>query len=123
MDFEELVEHLYFDVEYGRSVFDEKVAEVLMSKINYDTYYIIRDCVILCEKEGNEFYENLILECSDLVDDLENFKGDEDHFYYLLDNLRNKVEEIMNLLSSNHDDFSVELSNTLWNIHSLCDFY
>lgn len=120
---EELVEHLYFDVEYGRSVFDEKVAKMIMSSINYKAYYLLRDCENLCEEVGNEFYKNLILECFELVDDLENFNGVDDHFYELLDNLRNKIDEIMKLLSSNDDDFSNELSDKLYDIYSLCDFY
>lgn len=121
-DLEELVEHLYFDVEYGRSVFDEKVAEMIMNKINYKAYYLLRDCEDLCEEEDSEVYKNLV-ECFELVDDLTYFNGDEQNFYNLLDNLRNKIEEIMKLLSSNDDDFSNELSDKLYDIYSLCDFY
>lgn len=122
-DLEELVEHLYFDVEYGRSVFDEKVAKMIMSRINHDAYYILRDCENLCEEEDSEVYKNLVLECSELVDDLEYFNGSDEHFYELLDNLRNKLNEIMKLLSPNHDDFSNELSDKLYDIYLLCDFY
>lgn len=126
-DLKELIEYLYIE-EYEDGflfyrTFDDKVAEMIMNKINYKAYYLLRDCENLCE-EDNEFYKNLILECFELVDDLENFNGIDDHFYELLDNLRNKIEEIMKLLSSNDDDdFRNELSDKLYDIYSLCDFY
>lgn len=122
----ELVEYLYIE-EYEDGflfyrTFDDKVAEMIMNKINYKAYYLLRDCEDLCEEEDNEVYKKVI-ECFELVDDLTYFNGGEQNFYNLLDNLRNKIEEIMKLLSSNDDDFSNELSDKLYDIYSLCDFY
>lgn len=126
-DLEELVEYLYIE-EYEDGflfcrTFNNKAAEQIMVQINYKAYYLLRDCENLCEEVGNEFYKNLILECFELVDDLENFNGGEQNFYNLLDNLDNKIKKILDLLSTNNDEFSNQLSDKLYEICKLYDFY
>lgn len=126
-DLKELVEYLYIE-EYEDGylfcrTFNDKVAEMIMSKINYKAYCLLRDCENLCEEEDNEFYKNLVLECFELVDDLEHFNGGEQNFYNLLDNLDNKIKKILDLLSANNDEFSNQLSDKLYEICELYDFY
>ena len=126
-DLDELVEYLYIE-EYEDGflfcrTFDDKVAEMIMNKINYKAYYLLRDCENLCEEEDNEFYKNLVLECFELVDDLTYFNGGEQNFYNLLDNLDNKIKKILDLLSTNNDEFSNQLSDKLYEICELYDFY
>ena len=124
-DLKELVEYLYIE-EYEDGylfyrTFDDKVAEMIMIKIYDKAYDLLAECEDLCE-EDNEFYKSLVLDCYPAIEDLPNFSS-EQNFFYLLDNLRNKLNEIMELLSPNHDDFSNELSDKLYDIYLLCDFY
>lgn len=124
-DLEELVEYLYIE-EYEDGflfcrTFNDKVAEMIMIKIYDKAYDLLAECEDLCE-EDNEFYKSLVLDCYPAIEDLPNFSS-EQNFFDLLDNLRNKLNEIMELLSPNHDDFSNDLSDKLYDIYLLCDFY
>lgn len=128
-DLKELVEYLYIE-EYEDGflfcrTFDDKVAEMIMNKINYKAYYLLRDCEDLCEdlcEEDNEFYKSLVLDCYPAIEDLPNFSS-EQNFFDLLDNLDNKIKKILDLLSANNDEFSYQLSNKLYEICKLYDFY
>lgn len=124
-DLKELVEYLYIE-EYEDGflfcrTFNDKVAEMIMIKIYDKAYDLLAECEDLCE-EDNEFYKSLVLDCYPAIEDLPNFSS-EQNFFDLLDNLRNKLNEIMELLSPNHDDFSNDLSDKLYDIYLLCDFY
>lgn len=125
-ELKELVEYLYIE-EYEDgflfcSTFNDKVAEMIMVKIYDEAYDLLRDCEDLCEEEDNEFYKNLVLDCYPAIEDLPNFSC-EQNFYDLLDNLDNKIKKIFNLLSTNKDEFSNQLSYKLYKICELYDFY
>lgn len=112
MGLEELFENVQVYDEYNHIEFNPEPAREIIDKI-YDEYEdILRDCVDLSEDSE---YKNLMLECYDLVDDMKYFCGDEDHFLELLENLANKVDEIMKLLSPKDDDLSKELLDLLDN--------
>lgn len=124
-DLKELVEYLYIE-EYEDGflfcrTFDDKVAEMIMSKIYDKAYDLLEECEDLCE-EDNEFYKSLVLDCYPAIEDLPNFCS-EQNFFDLLDNLDNKIKKILNLLSANNDEFSCQLSDKLYEICELYDFY
>lgn len=124
-DLKELVEYLYIE-EYEDGflfcrTFDDKVAEMIMIKIYDKAYDLLAECEDLCE-EDNEFYKSLVLDCYPAIEDLPNFSS-EQNFFDLLDNLDNKIKKILNLLSDTNDEFSWQLSNKLYEICELYDFY
>lgn len=120
MDLKELFEYVQVYDEYNHIEYNPEPARIIIDKI-YDEYEdILSDCVNLSEDSE---YQNLMLECYDLVDDMKYFEGDEDHFYELLENLANKVEEIMKLLSPKDDDLSKELLDLLDNATSFWLYY
>lgn len=124
-DLEELVEYLYIE-EYEDGflfcrTFDDKVAEMIMIKIYDKAYDLLAECEDLCE-EDNEFYKSLVLDCYPAIEDLPNFSS-EQNFFDLLDNLDNKIKKILDLLSTNNDEFSNQLSDKLYEICELYDFY
>lgn len=107
---EELFEYVQVYDEYNHIEYNPDPARMIIDNI-YDEYEeILSDCVDLSEDSE---YKNLMLECYDLVDDMKYFGGDEDHFFGLLENLSNKLDEIMKLLSSKDDSLSKELLNML----------
>ena len=110
VNIEELFEYVQTYDEYNHIEYNPEPARLIIDEI-YDEYEdILKDCVDLSEDSE---YKNLMLECYDLVDDMKYFEGCEDHFFELLENLSNKLEEIMKLLSSKDDDLSKELLNML----------
>ena len=124
-DLKELVEYLYIE-EYEDGflfcrTFDDKVAEMIMIKIYDKAYDLLAECEDLCE-EYNEFYKSLVLDCYPAIEDLPNFSS-EQNFFDLLDNLDNKIKKILDLLSTNNDEFSNQLSDKLYEICELYDFY
>jgi hypothetical protein len=124
-DLKELVEYLYIE-EYEDGflfcrTFNDKVAEMIMIKIYDKAYDLLAECEDLCE-EDNEFYKSLVLDCYPAIEDLPNFCS-EQNFFDLLDNLDNKIKKIFEILSTNNDDFSNELSDKLYEICELYDFY
>ena len=125
-DLKELVEYLYIE-EYEDGylfyrTFDDKVAEMIMIKIYDKAYDLLAECEDLCEEEDNEFYKSLVLDCYPAIEDLPSFSS-EQNFFDLLDNLDNKIKKILDLLSTNNDEFSNQLSNKLYEICELYDFY
>lgn len=112
MRLEELFEYVQVDDEYNHIEYNPEPARIIIDKIYEEYEGILSDCVNLSEDSD---YENLMLECYDLVDDMKYFGGNEEHFFELLENLENKVEEIMGLLSLKDDDLSKELLDLLDN--------
>lgn len=107
---EELFEYVQVYDEYNHIEYNPEPARLIIDNI-YDEYEdILKDCVDLSEDSE---YENLMLQCYSLVDDMRYFEGNEDHFFDLLENLSNKLDEIMKLLSSKDDDLSKELLDML----------
>ena len=110
MSLEELFEYVQVYDEYNHIDYNPEPARMIIDNI-YDEYEgILSDCVDLSKDSE---YENLMLECYDLVDDMKYFEGCEDHFFELLENLSNKLDEIMKLLSSKDDGLSKELLDML----------
>ena len=121
MNLEELFEYVQVWNEYNRIEFNPEVAEKILDEIHDEYEEVLNDCLDLCE--DNEVYKNLVLECLDLVDDLRYFNGENNYFFELLENLRNKIEEIMKLLSSKDDDLSNELLHMLDNATTFWLYY
>jgi hypothetical protein len=128
-DLKELVEYLYIE-EYEDGflfcrTFNDKVAEMIMIKIYDKAYDLLAECEDLCEDcptEDKDVYESLVLDCYPAIEDLPNFSSEQD-FFDSLDNLDSKIKKILNLLSANNDEFSCQLSDKLYEICELYDFY
>ena len=104
MTLEELFEYVQVYDEHNHIEYNPEPAKIIIDEIHEEYEEVLNECLDLCE--DNEVYKNLVLECLDLVDDMRYFEGVEGHFFELLENLGNKIEEIMNLLSSKDDDLS-----------------
>lgn len=128
-DLKELVEYLYIE-EYEDGflfyrTFNDKVAEMIMIKIYDKAYDLLAECEYFCDDcptEDKEVYKSLVLDLYPVIEDLPNFCCEQD-FFDSLDNLDSKIKKIFEILSTNNDDFSNELSDKLYEICKLYDFY
>ena len=121
MNLEELFEYVQVWDEYRHIEYNPEPAKIIIDEIHEEYEDVLSDCLDLCE--DNEDYKNLVLECLDLVDDMRYFEGVEEHFFELLENLRNKLEEMMGLFSSKKDDLSNELLDLLDNATTFWLYY